>query len=712
MKIIQLFIAIFIGGLANISHAQQPTWMLQDDISTQQMISLDDDQILFIGFWKAELRSNDGQLVRTLEYPDHWIADCTSNFYDNGLIKHLDFFFTKSFEAIDLDGNIVTSLALDPNLPSDCWHDASIFQVDENTLVFRDPYGDNSAELLLDEMEYSIRENVSVSVLDGHFIHLHPDYFFVGPIQFVDGENYLWEGFYESDHFWFTSPNQINFIINEENELDRDHVMRTSYDNKRITTSTLQRRYSENLVRDRSEIIGQLHGEVNSQCQYSAFFFNEVIQIMVGDPSEPLHSILLDHDNSRITSWSFSSQVRIFSLEGNDLIIKVGKDVFGFSTVCEQTDSNEDQVDMDETEEENMENSENTPQFFQETYPWINSNIIGHNCGALTISEYDLGAFSFIYLSDGRLYFEDGTFYCQTTATRDCRSLYELTNERLSNEWICTEETTNVPEEENTQTNNEVVEKYPWLLNVDLPSACLIEEYDLGPFAYVYVIIDNIGTLYFDDGSVFCQSSNSRDCRPLYNLVQDQITNSWSCELSTNEEDKNDQEQASELFTDYNWIGSIISADCMTGAITEYISRPFTFILIETEESSNLYFQDGTYYCNQTESYNCIEAYSLTEVGRTFACGANFKDVEMRNKDYEYSAVVVSPNPTTSIINVRIPSNHSSIELISSNGKLLKSQKNIDVGQYTFDLIEFNEGIYFVRIISGENMITKKIVKI
>jgi len=721
-------------GFTLNSQSQESSWILEHDLLTQEVVFLDNDKLLLIGFWGAAILDDDGQLVKSIKYPSHWIADCTTNIYDQGLINHVDLTFFHVIESMDIEGNIVSKQDLDPSLMNECLHYVKAYKADENTIIFRNILDNLSHELLIDEMKFTTITDVSISVLDNHYINLYADYIYVTPKPSFE-EDYRWEALYESPNFWLSAPNQINYIFSEESNLESDDVLTITYNvngSNRQEKQTIQRRYSESLIRDRSEIIGQIHGETKNNCQYSVFIFDEVIQIMFGDPSKPLSSVVLDHE-LRVDYRNFTERIKSFSIGDSDLIMSIGNKLYGFTNICDQDASNDDQTDNEQSgNQENMDDTEViTPQQFQERFTWITSDLIANNCSELKITEYDFGGYSFVYFSDGKLYFEDGRLYCQTTEFTDCVSVYPLTVDKIANEWRCGENTSegseeeselgnedeNVFENENTSNLTDVLQQYTWLSDIELSNVCLIEEYDLGPFAFLYVIEDDASTLYFEDGTFYCRNTSTRDCRVLYDLSDNQISNIWSCDSNSNNNDDSDSENGSpqitnDLFADYTWVSSIISADCSTGVIIEYMSGPFFFLLIETEESADLYFQDGTYYCKQTPTFDCIEAYDLNDIGSTFSCGSDLKEVEIRNLEFDEFSVLIFPNPTQSIMNISIPSNHTLINIHTTNGELLKSYKDVTEGLFSVDVNEFDDGIYLITLINGEDIVTKKLIKI
>ncbi|WP_298903643.1 aryl-sulfate sulfotransferase [uncultured Psychroserpens sp.] len=75
--------------------------------------------------------------------------------------------------------------------------------------------------------------------------------------------------------------------------------------------------------------------------------------------------------------------------------------------------------------------------------------------------------------------------------------------------------------------------------------------------------------------------------------------------------------------------------------------------------------------------------------------------------DFEITEISIHPNPATDYINVTSTSNIDKIELYSVLGKKVHEVNDVD----TMNLSNFNSGIYFVRLYSGNNSISKKIIK-
>jgi hypothetical protein len=94
------------------------------------------------------------------------------------------------------------------------------------------------------------------------------------------------------------------------------------------------------------------------------------------------------------------------------------------------------------------------------------------------------------------------------------------------------------------------------------------------------------------------------------------------------------------------------------------------------------------------------------------------KNASIQPKSMEATASVSSldifPNPTNGAIVVRLPqvegvSQHT-ISLFDMNGRVLSS-KEVSGHSLEMDLSSYANGVYFIKINSGETLITKKVVK-
>jgi len=353
---------------------------------------------------------------------------------------------------------------------------------------------------------------------------------------------------------------------------------------------------------------------------------------------------------------------------------------------------------------------------YVDIYPWLEMEVTQADCPSLQVTEYDLGAFTYVYISDGRLFFQDGTFYCQTREDFDCLSFYNLTDSSISNSWNCGEESENGGESENGY--NEFTEVFPWLENISQGYDCdqlTVTAYDLGAFSFVYLTDTNKSDLYFEDGTFYCADSESRDCRGLYNLADTDISNVWTCgniEMEVDNESENNVND--DIFSEYTWLSGVIDPDCSVGSVEEFKQGSFSFILIDNGMKRTLYFQDGTFYCQDSESYSCIELYGLSQPLRSFSCdGSNVNQSHPRSleRSYTQSSWSISPNPSSGLFNVKHSVDVSQIYIFDISGQLVIQMKVHNAKQTKLDLGDQEAGIYILKMYDGFKTITEKVVR-
>lgn len=83
--------------------------------------------------------------------------------------------------------------------------------------------------------------------------------------------------------------------------------------------------------------------------------------------------------------------------------------------------------------------NDSTPEIF-ETFPWLADVIDLNDCKGTTVEVYDLGPFSFLFVqteTTGELYYENGGFYCMELPNYNCRALYGLSPDEITDQWTC-----------------------------------------------------------------------------------------------------------------------------------------------------------------------------------------------------------------------------------------------------------------------------------
>lgn len=151
------------------------------------------------------------------------------------------------------------------------------------------------------------------------------------------------------------------------------------------------------------------------------------------------------------------------------------------------------------------------------------------NCNDIILLEYDQGPFAFVYASDGRLFFQDGTFYCQDSETRDCRALYNLTD--ITAESGCPDS-----DDVGDATQSLPIDEYPWMAQLVSEFDCAsltVQQYEVSVFSFFYFVDDTQSRLFFQDGTPYCTATPTFDCLEIYGLSSDNLVNEWACQGET-----------------------------------------------------------------------------------------------------------------------------------------------------------------------------------
>jgi len=150
-----------------------------------------------------------------------------------------------------------------------------------------------------------------------------------------------------------------------------------------------------------------------------------------------------------------------------------------------------------------------------------------------------------------------------------------------------------------------------------------------------------------------------------------------------------------EIDLTYSVNGNIITSNYPFGNF-EWMNCPDNSIIANETNFSYTANQNGL-YAAIISTLGCIDTTECIEIG-----GIGFEE-------NEYTDFNVYPNPTTGNITVNLP--HTSIghiEIIDLNGKIIDS-KRITTSTNSFNLSNFENGIYFVKVKTNTQLITKKI---
>lgn len=184
------------------------------------------------------------------------------------------------------------------------------------------------------------------------------------------------------------------------------------------------------------------------------------------------------------------------------------------------------------------------------------------------------------------------------------------------------------------------------------------------------------------------------------------------------------------LFQDYEWLSAVLDPfTCKDQAVSEYDLGPYKFIYIFDQENlGTLYFQDGTFYCQDSDGYNCLDAYKITSAqrSRTWKCEEGLiydGEVAATKRTKEPSifltrSMTLYPNPTAGQFHLTIKSvskEPQRLIIYDLYGRQVQQQmiqstdKNINI---PVDLSELKDGLYMVTLkAKGQAIIQQTIVK-
>lgn len=301
-------------------------------------------------------------------------------------------------------------------------------------------------------------------------------------------------------------------------------------------------------------------------------------------------------------------------------------------------------------------------------YSWIGE--LYPNCEGLEFEEYDNGAFAYIYVSEGTLYFQDGSYYCGDGVNRDCRQLYGLQSADISDTFTCGDGS--LPEEENEAQSielfidssfvsvgdefcvdlrtNAIHDLLSFQFQVQLSNENLeINEAVSASIADVFTLIegDIVKFLWFSEELLPIQVEDDTSIATLCFTVIDAIDNQsdigllntdrlfaqfitadstgdffentdvslsgGSIQIEASEEDTTADEALKGIpVMAYPWMADVIANHgCEGTRVTEYDFGSYSFFYFSSSLLSQVYNEDGRFYCQDTPTRDCKAFYQL-----------------------------------------------------------------------------------------------------
>ena len=108
---------------------------------------------------------------------------------------------------------------------------------------------------------------------------------------------------------------------------------------------------------------------------------------------------------------------------------------------------------------------------------------------------------------------------------------------------------------------------------------------------------------------------------------------------------------------------------------------------------------------NKAQDYNSSRSNNVNGLFDPGGTGLNIDDEEM-------GEISIYPNPTNGVLNVYVenPELFEYIEVRNINGQVIYNEL-LSSTSFQMDLVELANGVYFVRLVSEENIINHKIIK-
>lgn len=176
------------------------------------------------------------------------------------------------------------------------------------------------------------------------------------------------------------------------------------------------------------------------------------------------------------------------------------------------------------------------------------------------------------------------------------------------------------------------------------------------------------------------------------------------------------------LFQNFDWLSALIELDnCKGTSVQVYDQGIYQYVFVRKSETTIMYFQDGSFYCQDAPNFSCKEAYRFGAPSMEWSCnmtGSGLEDFSVdRSSNRRHSMKLnIFPNPSKGTFQVILPvflTTSAVVELLDPTGKIVFSDK---VGKeaiylpYPVHLPTLSTGVYFLKIRMGQNQFVEKVV--
>jgi len=170
---------------------------------------------------------------------------------------------------------------------------------------------------------------------------------------------------------------------------------------------------------------------------------------------------------------------------------------------------------------------------------------------------------------------------------------------------------------------------------------------------------------------------------------------------------------ASDFVSKYNWAESTLNCD-QASTISEYSSSIFNFLYVEPARI--LYFQDGTFYCEDSKNRSCLELYNLETITNQWTCDESgfaqnpISDLYSFANDSELE-ISISPNPVVDLLTVSTKKPIQTLQIFNSSGQLIQQIVEPNTGNVKLDFNGLENAMYIIKIETAGKVLARRIIK-
>jgi len=151
--------------------------------------------------------------------------------------------------------------------------------------------------------------------------------------------------------------------------------------------------------------------------------------------------------------------------------------------------------------------------------------------------------------------------------------------------------------------------------------------------------------------------------------------------------------------------------------IAVYQQSIFNFILVQQNGIGRLYFQDGTFYCQNAINYDCVAAYNLGSPIDFWSCsGAGLSEFSERTNSLEEpNDLKLFPNPVRTNLSVQLPETiqgNQVLKIFDIMGRMVL-EKTIGLSENTseIEVTNFQNGLYYLVLFTDGKKRVQKFTK-